>query len=239
MKYLDLTLPTPAENLALDEALLNQAEQGDCPEVLRFWSPAEYFVVLGYANRAAREVQLEACQAAGVPVLRRCSGGGTVLQGPGCLNYTLVLRIREDGPLAAITSANRWILEHHQHALSALLGQPVAIQGQTDLTLGEVKFSGNAQRRLRHHLLFHGTFLVGMNLARVEQFLPLPSRAPAYRAGRGHREFLTNLAVREADMKTTLRAVWKADEVFTDPPVTKARQLALEKYATAEWTFRF
>ena len=38
MKLLDLTLETPAENLALDEALLEEAEQSTKPtEVLRLW----------------------------------------------------------------------------------------------------------------------------------------------------------------------------------------------------------
>ena len=36
MRLLDLTLPDPAENLALDEALLLAAEGGG-PEVLRLW----------------------------------------------------------------------------------------------------------------------------------------------------------------------------------------------------------
>src|SRR6266404_876476 len=89
MKYIDLTLGTPAENLACDEALLNMCEEGLEGEILRFWEPKETFVVVGYANQAAREANLEACRAGNVPVLRRCSGGGTVLQGLGCLNYSL------------------------------------------------------------------------------------------------------------------------------------------------------
>ena len=40
MYFLDLTLPTLAENLALDEALLLDAEAGG-PEVLRLWWTGE------------------------------------------------------------------------------------------------------------------------------------------------------------------------------------------------------
>src|SRR5438067_1520295 len=100
MKYCDLTLSTPAENLACDEVLLQLAEQnGAGDEVLRVWEPMQYFVVVGYANRVATEVDIRFCQTNSIPVLRRCSGGGTVLQGPGCVNYSLVLRISESGPL--------------------------------------------------------------------------------------------------------------------------------------------
>ena len=37
MRYLDLTLPDPADNVALDEALLLEAEAGYAGAVLRLW----------------------------------------------------------------------------------------------------------------------------------------------------------------------------------------------------------
>src|SRR2546422_3154717 len=67
MHLLDLTFPTPAENLACDEALLDLCEQGGAGEVLRFWEPREYFVVVGYANKVASEVNLAACRGLAQP----------------------------------------------------------------------------------------------------------------------------------------------------------------------------
>src|ERR1035441_6566637 len=87
VKCLDLTLPTPAANLACDEALLDACEEQGGGEVLRFWEPRDYFVVVGVSNHVAREVNRPACQRENLGVYRRCSGGGAVLQGPGCLNY--------------------------------------------------------------------------------------------------------------------------------------------------------
>src|SRR5262245_28828367 len=98
MRLLDLTLPTPAENLACDDALLELCEQAGGGEVLRFWEPGQHFIVLGYANQVRAEVKLEACRTDGLGVFRRCSGGGAVLQGPGCLNYSLIVPIPESGP---------------------------------------------------------------------------------------------------------------------------------------------
>ena len=86
MRHLDLTIPSPAENLACDEALLDWCESGDGVECLRFWESPEPFVVVGYANKVETEVNVAACEARKIPILRRCSGGGTVVQGPGCLN---------------------------------------------------------------------------------------------------------------------------------------------------------
>src|SRR5215813_9500173 len=79
-----------AENLALDEILLAQRE-----ETLRFWECSRPVVVLGRSGRARGQIRMEACEADGVDVLRRCSGGGAVVLGPGCLNYSFVFSLEE------------------------------------------------------------------------------------------------------------------------------------------------
>src|SRR5258706_12174366 len=152
MKFLNLKLPSPAEQLAGDEALLDWCENGHGEETLIFWEPRETFVVVGYANKIATEVNVAACAAKGIPIFRRCSGGGTVLQGVGCLNYSLILRITEDGPLRTITSANQFIMERNRAAIETLFSRlqtrpQITVRGHTDLTMGGLKFSGNSQRR--------------------------------------------------------------------------------------------
>src|SRR5689334_22221800 len=179
MRYCDLTLPTPEENLACDEALLDWAEEFPeaLPGILRIWEPNRYFVVLGYGNRIATEVNTAFCRQNTIPVLRRCTGGGTVLQGPGILNYTLILPA-EAAPFHNVTAANRFIMEHHRRCLSSLLGAPVETRGHTDLAVGGLKFCGNAQRRRKHSLLFHGSFLLHFDLDLMEKALPMPSVEP-------------------------------------------------------------
>jgi len=239
VKLCDVTLPTPEENLACDEALLHQSESGHGDELLRFWEPAQHFVVLGYANQAAREVNLPFCRAQGIPVLRRCTGGGTVLQGPGVLNYALVLRFDSTGPLHSISATNQFVLERHRDALAPLLGAPVRKQGQTDLAIGGLKFSGNAQRRQRRFLIFHGAFLLNLDIGLVERALPLPSREPDYRAGRSHTDFLLNLKLPAEAIKFALRLAWHADEPLSGVPLPEIQRLARERYALDEWNLRF
>lgn len=238
MKYFDFTFATPAENLAADEALMDLCEKGLEDEILRFWEPPAPFVVLGYANQAAREVNLEACQRAGIPVLRRCSGGGTVVQGAGCLNYSLILRIG-DGPLQSIAGTNSFILERNIAALTPLLNAKADLQGHTDLALRNLKFSGNAQRRLKNCLIFHGTFLLYFDISLIEKLLPMPSKQPCYRENRSHAEFLTNLNLRAADVKLALRRTWNADAALTRFPIEKIRELVSERYSKDEWNFKF
>jgi lipoate-protein ligase A len=238
MKLLDLTLPSPAENLACDEALLEAAEAGEGDEVLRFWESPQPFVVVGYANKVAKEVNVPVCETRRIPILRRCSGGGTVVQGPGCLNYALVLRIGDAGPTRSISAANQFIMQRNRAAMEALLNASVSIQGHTDLTVEGLKFSGNAQRRRRQFLLFHGTFLLNFDLALVGELLPLPSLQPDYRQRRGHGEFLTNLNLPAGKVKEALQTVWAA----TGTPTTLRREeitaLARGKYSTGTWNSR-
>src|SRR3990172_4115245 len=76
MRRLLLTLDTPAANLALDEALLEQAEaEGAEAEVLRLWESPQPIVVVGRSSRVELEVDQAACAARGIPILRRASGG--------------------------------------------------------------------------------------------------------------------------------------------------------------------
>ena len=239
MKYFPLTLPSPAENLACDEALLEAVEQGECEEVLRVWSAPSYFVVVGYSNRVETEVNVPFCRSQDVPILRRCTGGGSVLQGPGCLNYSLILRIENSAVLSGITRTNEYVMERNRGALMSLLGPDLRVQGHTDLTRSGLKFSGNAQKRKLKALLFHGTFLLGLDDGMVERTLRMPSKEPGYRASRPHRDFIINLELSNRQVEDALVRVWEAHETLTKIPSECIRRLVKEKYACSEWNWKF
>lgn len=235
MHCLDLTLDSPAANLALDEALLDGCEEGGA-EVLRFWESPEYFVVVGYANKVESEVNVSECRARNVPIFRRCSGGGTVVQGPGCINYSLVLNFENNSTLQTIPGANCHIMRRNAEALRSL-GFNAEVCGITDLAVGDLKFSGNAQRRKRRALIFHGTFLLTFDLQLVADLLRKPSKEPDYRAGRSHERFITNLHVDATAIKGALRKAWSANEEgLLTPDIS---QLIREKYGSDEWNLKF
>src|SRR5215470_14929222 len=95
---MDLVVPDqpstdPAANLALEEALVRAIPPAP---LLRVWQN-EACVVLGRGQRLEREVNVAAAAAAGVPVLRRASGGGTVYHDLGNLNVTMAVPGRVPG----------------------------------------------------------------------------------------------------------------------------------------------
>jgi lipoate-protein ligase A len=239
MKYLDLTFTDPASNLACDEALLELSEAGDNGEVLRVWEPANYFVVVGYSNKVSAEVDVAACRAQGIPILRRFSGGGAVVQGPGCVNYALVLDNERPGMMPDVAESYRLVLKRHQRLLRELLATAVQIEGVSDLAISALKISGNALHRKRRFSLFHGTFLVNFDFSLIASCLPMPSRQPEYRQSRSHQSFLTNLHVDAARIRRALRDEWRARDVFERIPQQRIRELVASRYAHDEWNFKF
>ena len=237
MKLLDLSLKLPEENLALDEALLDACEEGG-EEVLRFWESETVFAVVGYSNKVTEEMNLVACKQNNVGIFRRSSGGGTVLQGPGCLNYSLILHTQSPG-LESVTGTNQFIMARLRTELAKKLHKPVTIEGHTDLAIEGLKFSGNAQRRKKTGILFHGTFLLNFDFEKIEALLQPPPRQPEYRQNRSHRYFVMNLKEDAGTIKAIVSTAWKADKPLAAIPREMMRRLIEEKYSKDEWNFKF
>ena len=238
MKLLEITFDICDENLALDEALLNQSEEKTREEVLRFWEPRNFFIVLGYSNSFRSEVKTISAKKDCIPLSRRCSGGGTVLQGPCCLNYSLILKVQPSGPTKDISKTNLYVLKKNKEALESVLPDHIDIEGTSDLAINNLKFSGNAQKRKKDFLLFHGTFLYNFNIPLIENYLFQPGKEPLYRKNRTHAAFLTNIPLSAEVIKKALQKEWKATKILANWPEKETRQMVKEKYSTKEWILR-
>jgi lipoate-protein ligase A len=239
--YLDCTLPQLEANLALDEALLRAVEERGQPPVLRLWESSEFAVVLGASGRIREEVHRDACRADRVRIYRRSSGGGTVVIGPGALNFTVVLPAGFAPGLEAVDVAQRFVLERVAASLR-LRGTPAVVQGSGDLTLDGRKFAGSAQRRLRRHFLVHASVLYAFPLDRISRYLAIPRRQPAYREGRPHEEFVANLGLPRAEVEAAIRASWLPQARAPAPagiPEDLVESLIAEKFGDPAWIERF
>ena len=243
LAFLDRTRPDPREDLALDEALLRSREDRGGPGLLRVWERPAPCVALGRANRIAANVDVTACAAAGVPVLRRGSGGGTVLLGPGALCWSLVLPVGPPegvpGDIPAVTAAIMGRLADELRPLAP----GVAVHGTSDLTIpgpgGERrKVGGNAQRWLKSAMLHHGTLLCGFDLALIDRFLTAPERQPAYRAGRSHGDFTANLPLSRDQAVAAVRRAFGATGPEPAVPLDRMNRLMRDRYADPVWHAR-
>jgi len=236
VELLDLTLPTAAENLALDEALLEECEAGRTGNLLRLWELPAYAAVLGSASVRAAEVRMAELQADGVPLLRRISGGGTVILGPGCLCFSLFLGLDQPG-LQEVRGSYCLILGKLAKVLSAHV-PGVACAGTSDLAVHGRKFSGNSQRRLRRYLLHHGTLLYDFDLSRLPRWLHPPPRQPHYRACRDHLDFVTNLPLSRIHLRVLLAQAFPVMQQRTNWPAHLVQRLTVQKHSHPSWIER-
>jgi lipoate-protein ligase A len=258
MRLLNFTSEDPVLDLALEEALHLSVEAGRSPPTWRVWEATSPAIVLGTGQEVAKEVRLEHADADGIPVLRRHSGGGCVLIGPGVLQYSGFYPFERLADSSTINGAMASALRPVQQALQAL-GVATSLAGYADVVTpyapdGGVlrKLAGNAQARKRTSLVVHGTLLAKPDWRALERYLAFPSRVPDYRAGRGHRDFLVSLEElgaptdREtfaAALHVALALTVTADdlELASAPTAAEweeAQRLRKEKYTQAAWNRR-
>lgn len=241
MEFVNLYPDTPEGNLALDELLLDKAERGEMGESLRFWEPDQYFVVLGRACKVSREVNVEKCRKDGVKVLRRASGGGTVLQGKGCVNYSLVLSYGRSPEMKTISSCYEKILGDIS---SAICGEEqFEVLPLCDIAFRGKKFSGNAQCRKKRYFLHHGTILLDLDIDKIEKYLKHPPKEPEYRQGRKHGDFLANINKSRDVLENAIKGVFSGADALVWEPHKRFTQdlerLVRKKYSRDEWNLAF
>ena len=181
----------PEEEIAEDERLFLDAERSG-REQLRIWEPGAIAVVIGRGNIAGREASVAECDADGVPIVRRASGGGAVVLMPGCLCYSMILNSETDARLYSARATNKAVLGDLAGCFSQMAGTEIVVRGDSDLVMADRKIAGNAQRRGRRAVLLHGVLLLSADLRLLDRYLPMPSRSPVYRAGRSHEDFVRN-----------------------------------------------
>lgn len=135
------------------------------------------------------------------PVLRRLSGGGSVVHGNGNLNYAFAANLQENANLFSIPFSYQKILGGIINELNSTSflshngTKKFHLQGHSDICVEQKnilrKISGNSQVRKKQWLLHHGTFLFDKQLiSPIVYFLKFPEKIPDYRGKRPHKDFL-------------------------------------------------
>ncbi len=103
-RVIDTGIADAATNMAIDEAIMMAHASGDVPPTLRFygWQPAA--VSIGYFQQAEKDIDLSACAAAGISVVRRLTGGRAVLHDME-LTYSIVVRDTDPSVPAAVIAS--------------------------------------------------------------------------------------------------------------------------------------
>lgn len=236
----DVAALSTAEQLALDEALLSEVHEGTRQRLtVRTWMASSPAVIVGSSSRVEDEVDRAVCERLGVPILRRPSGGATVVLGPGCVMWSVVMPCPTPPP--AIESLHAELLGPLARSLSGF-GSIVCRQGTSDLAVEDCgvfrKVSGNALRVRRQAVLYHGTLLDHFDLELVSRLLRHPPREPSYRGRRSHGDFLANLGLGRQAVDQAVRQAFGARSMETSWPRSRVLQIAAERYLEPAWTYR-
>lgn len=154
---IELEARTAAENMAVDEAVAAAVAAGASPPTVRFykWKPGA--VSIGCFQRLRDDVDLDACAAEGIDVVRRRTGGGAVYHDAGGeITYSVIAPVGlfpKD-----IRASYREICGGIIGGL-ARLGIAAGFRPINDVTVGGRKISGSAQTRRDGVLTQHGTVL--------------------------------------------------------------------------------
>jgi lipoate-protein ligase A len=198
VRYRHGTHPPSSHALALAGWPLADA----VPPAVEVLEAGEVVVVVSRSRDPEREVRLERCRSDGVSVVQRPSGGGAVVLAPGVVVasalHAAAGSLFPEPHFARFCAAVATALER-----CGVVG--VARRGVSDLCIGDRKIAGTSLRLWSSRVLFQASVLVDVDVALLERYLAAPSRAPEYRAGRSHRDFVATL--REAGFAATRTAV--------------------------------
>lgn len=166
---------------------------------LVFWRPERPAIVLGKGRPLDEELFVPAARADSVRIIVRPSGGGTVYM-PGYGDEGSVLCAAVVLPASGSDFPNFPIGKIHAlggeilAGAFAAFGLVTSVQGTSDLVVGNRKVAGSAQCRRKNAILYHASILIKAPVNMMERYLRMPSKMPEYRAGRPHREFVTDLS---------------------------------------------
>ncbi|AJE04383.1 lipoate--protein ligase family protein [Geobacter pickeringii] len=244
-------------NMAVDEALLRHFDPAASLPVLRLygWEPPAFS--LGRFQNGAEALDLERCRAAGIPVVRRITGGGMIYHAEE-LTYAVVCGPAQipdgRGVKGAFRTLTRFLLSFYaglgldpswaverQPAEMLGLRTPLCFAGREeyDILAAGRKIGGNAQRRLKEAVFQHGSIPLRPALP---QALPYLRQVPP-----GFLEGTASLAelgitAGAAILKERLAVAFAAalgvelvPSVLSDAEAATAARLKAERYGSDAW----
>jgi lipoate-protein ligase A len=150
---------------------------------------SEKTIVMGISQKPEEVVDLELAKSCNIPLIKRFSGGGTVIVDPNTIFVTFIFdESILNAPLYPKNILN-WTKDFFYNALEI---DDFDLRGN-DFTLGNKKIGGNAQYLKKGRFLQHTSFLWDYEEKNMD-FLLHPPKEPEYRQKRSHKDFLTKLS---------------------------------------------
>lgn len=244
LRVIDTGLRPPAQNIALNRALLEARQADEIPSTLRFlrFTPS---ALLGYHQSAEQELNLDYCKANGIAVQRRITGGGAIYFDETQIGWELYLHKRDVGT-TDMQAISKRICHAAATAISAL-GVDARYRPRNDIEVDGRKISGTGGAFDGNALLFQGTLLVDFDVEKMLRVLRIPAEKLSDKAIASARERVANLKEllgRQPDVGQIRRNITEAFESefnaeFHEDELTLSEQAryltALREIDTPDW----
>jgi lipoate-protein ligase A len=172
-RLLDLPPMTAAENMALDETLLELRGKGRSRDTLRFLRFSPLAVLVGYHQCVAQEVRLDYCRQNNIHINRRITGGGAILFDESQLGWEVICGKSFLNSSFMTFKLLKRLCETAVGALSDF-GLQALFRDNNDVEINGRKISGTGGTELYEALLFQGTLLVDFDVDTMLKSLKIP-----------------------------------------------------------------
>jgi len=184
VKFLKLENVSIFEQLILEEYLLRDTQENIC--LINSGSPPA--IVLGISGKPEELVEIEKAQKLELPLIKRFSGGGTVVIDQNTLFVTFIF----NADAVAVPGFPEAIYDYISTLYAPIFeGLPFEFR-QNDYVLKDRKVGGNAQYIKKNRWLHHTSFLWDYDPL-LMSCLKHPLKKPAYRQDRDHEAFICRL----------------------------------------------
>jgi lipoate---protein ligase len=183
------------EQLQLEEALIRSDERNWC----LINEGSSRAIVMGISGKPQELIDQNKLNADRIPVIKRFSGGGTVIVDQNTLFITFIFQ-KDFHPFPAFPEP---ILKWSEELYQSCFPLDSFRLRENDYVIEEKKCGGNAQYIKKNRWLHHTSFLWDFHHENMKYLLH-PKKTPQYRAGRPHHDFLCRLSDHFPDKNTLL-----------------------------------
>ena len=172
-RLLDTPPMTAAENMALDEALLELKDDGKTPNTIRFLQFSPRSVLVGYHQSVSEEIRKDYCQQEGIEINRRITGGGAIFFDENQLGWEIICDKSFFNVSIPTESLFKTLCNPISTALSTF-GIEADFRPRNDIEIEGRKISGTGGTDSKNAFLFQGTMLVDFDVDTMLRALRIP-----------------------------------------------------------------
>lgn len=172
-RLLDTPPMSAADNMALDETLLELKGKNKSPNTIRFLQFKPRAVLVGYHQSVQEEIRMSYCRENNIEINRRITGGGAIFFDENQLGWEIYC----DKAFFDIAIPNNKLFRQFCQPVATALGRlglDAVFRPRNDIEINGRKISGTGGTESEDAFMFQGTMLVDFDVDTMLRALHIP-----------------------------------------------------------------